>query len=198
VDLFWHALHFSSLELHLKRYNERRYEFYSMLLDGPRRSPFFGNVADSIQSDVFSNPHDKDGYNDTSISNDMITDVYLHWVERERKAESERLLRMQTGGYIWATSSWLVADEGNVAVCLSIDHTYRMARKAKVTSSNNEQSDVFSGGMFQAINENNIILAWVRTDSLYSVSNDNSQLVCIHRSCARQENSKRLRSSSLG
>jgi hypothetical protein len=65
-----------------------------MLLDGPRRLPLFGNVVDSVRGDMFSNPYDKDGYNDSSISSDMITDVYLHWVEGERKADSERLLRM--------------------------------------------------------------------------------------------------------
>jgi hypothetical protein len=45
----------------------------------------------------FSDPWNADGYSDNCITDDLITDVYLDFIERTRKVESERYLRTLTG-----------------------------------------------------------------------------------------------------
>jgi hypothetical protein len=46
---------------------------------------------------AFSEPYALDGYADASITDDLITDVYLEFGERTRRIESERYLRTLTG-----------------------------------------------------------------------------------------------------
>lgn len=46
----------------------------------------------------FSSPTDPDGYNDSVISDDMIGEVYSHFIQ-VRRAESETLLRCITGTF---------------------------------------------------------------------------------------------------
>ena len=59
----------------------------------PRRiSPF-----ETAPVEPFSAPYDAGGYADTSISHDMVTDVFLEFSSRTRKNESEKYLRSITG-----------------------------------------------------------------------------------------------------
>lgn len=45
----------------------------------------------------FSAPNDENGYNDTSITNDMINDVYAEFVIKTREADSAKYARTLTG-----------------------------------------------------------------------------------------------------
>jgi hypothetical protein len=95
--------HTSFLELHLKRYFERKLEYAGILLYGPSRHSAFDirnrTPHESIERDTFSAPYDRSGYNDTYISDEMITELYQYWVEVSRRDESERFLRGLPGSH---------------------------------------------------------------------------------------------------
>jgi hypothetical protein len=78
-------------ELHLLEYKQKMLE-YIQNAPNHRASPF--DVKPLVP---FSTPYDPAGYADASISDDLISDVYLEFSERTRKSESERYLRTLTG-----------------------------------------------------------------------------------------------------
>lgn len=45
----------------------------------------------------FSTPENKQGYNDSPITHDLITDVYLEFIQRTRQEESSEYCRTRTG-----------------------------------------------------------------------------------------------------
>jgi len=49
---------------------------------------------------MFSKPDLEDGYNDVSIMSDMITDVYLDFVEQTRQTESADYCKTLTGMWV--------------------------------------------------------------------------------------------------
>ncbi|KAF7969565.1 hypothetical protein HWV62_26925 [Athelia sp. TMB] len=90
----------------------------------------------------FSGPWDPSGYNDTSITDDLISDVYLSFSDRTRTQESQTYLRTLT------------------AQCVSMDNTFKLAAKATVVDANHSHSKLMSGGILSALNEFNEIIAW--------------------------------------
>lgn len=84
-------------ELHLKRYFERKFEYAGILLDGPNRHSAFDirnrTPHESIERDTFSAPYNRSGYNDTHVSDEVITEIYQCWVETSRRKDSEQFLR---------------------------------------------------------------------------------------------------------
>ncbi|KAA1478099.1 hypothetical protein DENSPDRAFT_885629 [Dentipellis sp. KUC8613] len=83
-------------QLHLLEYNQMRYTYlrqYQVRLGQAK-----GTLLNAPRLEQFSKPGDNDvGYNLTSITDDLITDVYLAFSEKTRKAESEDYLRTLTG-----------------------------------------------------------------------------------------------------
>lgn len=82
----------SNSELHLLEYYQRGLQYLH----------YFGNTTtppgtEPTELEAVSPPGDPDKYNDTSISGDTISAVYLQWVERTRQPESEQHLRTLTG-----------------------------------------------------------------------------------------------------
>lgn len=79
------------LELHLLEYGKRKLEYLRQFSIRPT-SVFKPNPLQ-----VFSNPSDASGYNDKSISDDMITALFIDFSERTQQAESQEYLRTLTG-----------------------------------------------------------------------------------------------------
>lgn len=99
---------------------------------------------------AFSAPHNAKGYNDNSISNDLVTQVYLELSKQTRDAESWAYLRTLTGSLI---SLPILHDVLLIAVtcvnalgiCLSFDHTFKLSKKATVVSSSGQHQQVIRG-----------------------------------------------------
>jgi hypothetical protein len=74
-------------ELHLLEYHKRERDYlehYCALTD---------TRLDYISLRPFSSPLDKTGYGDASISDEIITEVYIRFIQQSRKAESEDYMR---------------------------------------------------------------------------------------------------------
>jgi preprotein translocase subunit Sss1 len=91
----------SPSELHLQEYKQREkeyLEFYS-LNRLKNQATFTFNLQAPVCLKKFSEMKDKDKYNDTPITDDMITDLYQQFVKRTRQPESEEYCKTLTGSY---------------------------------------------------------------------------------------------------
>jgi hypothetical protein len=79
------------VELHLLEYKEKHLD-YLRNFQNRRISPL---RPDSLNE--FSGPWDMTGYADNSITDDLITDLYLEFSEQTRRVESDKYLRTLTG-----------------------------------------------------------------------------------------------------
>ena len=81
-------------ELHLLEYKRRMLEYVQRIkMDKPQHiTPFHLS-----KTKAFSGPYDPDGYNDGSISDDLITDAYLEFSAHTRIIESEAYARVLSG-----------------------------------------------------------------------------------------------------
>ena len=115
------------------------------------------------QLTTFSKPDLEAGYNDTPITSDMITDVYLEFVEQTRQRESADYCKTLTGMLKIdplseiATWYWMF----DLAVCLSLDNTFKSAGKAVVVGKDKSRTKLMKGGILSVLNETNEILSWV-------------------------------------
>jgi hypothetical protein len=83
----------TKLELHLLEYKQRELEYLQFF--GHRHvSPF-----QTVSLKAFSSPFDVEGYADNSITDDLVTDLFLEFSERSRQIESEKYVRTLTGVY---------------------------------------------------------------------------------------------------
>lgn len=73
-------------------------------------------------------PPTEAGYNDTSITDDMIRDVYMAFIERTRSEESDEYLRNLNPGT--DLSKFIV--QLLTGICLSADNTFKVAKKETV------------------------------------------------------------------
>jgi hypothetical protein len=81
-------------ELHLFEYHQTKLEYLQ----------YFAFHAKKQQSTIvsptlsrFSDPDKVDGYNDKSITDDLITDIYLGFSDQTRRTESQEYIRTLTG-----------------------------------------------------------------------------------------------------
>ncbi|KAJ6497153.1 hypothetical protein C8R47DRAFT_1212691 [Mycena vitilis] len=119
-------------QLHLLEYHEYSLEYlqvYQKTYAAPGSLPFL-----STSVTAFSLPNEA-GYNDTSITDDLIRDVYMAFIERTRADESDEYLR----------------------VCLSADNTFKVAGKATVVDASKVRTKVMKGGILSMLNELNEI-----------------------------------------
>ncbi|GBE83061.1 hypothetical protein SCP_0501070 [Sparassis crispa] len=77
-----------------------------------------------------------------SITDDLVTDIYAKFSETTRQKESEDYLQTLA------------------AVCISMDHTFRVAGKASVVDGKRNHLKMMKGGVLSVINENNEIISW--------------------------------------
>lgn len=87
----WLNLHVTQ-ELHLFKYHCRHLE-YLKILGGQKESGVFAVGPPTS----FSGPYEQKGYNDKTITDDMITDVLLEFNERSRRQEASEFTRTLTG-----------------------------------------------------------------------------------------------------
>lgn len=78
-------------ELHLLEYKQRMLEYLSYF-QSARQNPL---ARHDLQ--MFSSPTDEEGYGDSFITHDLITDLYLDFVARVRESESIEYCKTRTG-----------------------------------------------------------------------------------------------------
>lgn len=147
---------FQQLELHLLNYKKRMLEYLTFFCS--RKPNLFGQEP---QLTMFSKPNVEVGYNDVPITSDMITDVYLDFVEQTRQVESADYCKTLTG--IEANPLYEIQTLDNLflAVCLSLDNTFKSAGKAVVVEKDKSHTKLMKGGILSTLNESNEILSWV-------------------------------------
>ncbi|KAJ7081764.1 hypothetical protein B0H15DRAFT_912552, partial [Mycena belliarum] len=112
-------------QLHLLEYHEHSLEYleaYQKMHAAPGSLPF---ARTSIEP--FSSPSGP-GYNDGSITDDIIREVYMVFIQRTRSDESDEYLRNLHPG-----------------VCLSADNTFRAAGKATVVDTSKTRTKLMKG-----------------------------------------------------
>ncbi|KAI5982858.1 hypothetical protein EDD15DRAFT_2109821, partial [Pisolithus albus] len=87
----------------------------------------------------FANPQ---GYAGRSITDEMVSEVYLSFVSRTRQQESEFYLRTLT------------------VICGSLDSTFKVSNKASLTDKDCQRSKHLKGGILSVLNEENQIVSW--------------------------------------
>ncbi|KAJ3550924.1 hypothetical protein NM688_g4971 [Phlebia brevispora] len=92
----------------------------------------------------FSASDDKTGYDDHSITHDLISDVYAEFSTRTRQNESHAYLKTLS------------------AIVLSLDATFKAAKKATIVPKQKDgaHQNPMKGGVLSMINELNEIIAW--------------------------------------
>ncbi|KAA1474099.1 hypothetical protein DENSPDRAFT_852057 [Dentipellis sp. KUC8613] len=127
-------------QLHLFEYHQQRYTYlkhYEAQLARPN------SLVNPPPLEQFSKPGDNTaGYDPTSITDDLVTDVYLEFSQNTRRAESEAYMRTLTG------------------ICLSLDNTFRLSGKATVIYEKTTRLKLMKGGILSVINELNEIISW--------------------------------------
>ncbi|KAJ7157998.1 hypothetical protein C8R43DRAFT_1180381 [Mycena crocata] len=125
-------------QFHLLEYKQRHLEYLNAFKT--RLVPALGPKTCILQT--FSTPDDSNGYNDKSITDDLISDVFLLFSNRTRIAESTKYLQTLS------------------AVCMNLDNTYKVAKKATVVDESRARTKLMKGGILSILNENNIIISW--------------------------------------
>ena len=103
------------------------------------------------------------GYNGTSITDDMVADVYARFSEARQK-ECEEHLRTLTGEERFppvAISGMASNPSSTAATTLSLDATFRTAAKASFVNDDRSRSSIFNGGLHTAVNQKSLIIAYV-------------------------------------
>lgn len=99
----------------------------------------------STKLEEFSGLWDTNGYNDTSITDDLITDIL-------------------TGEWCSQSIDEHKLTQCNSDACLSLDNTFKLAAKVTVVEhGDSSHSKLMKGGILSVINKSSEILAWVRT-----------------------------------
>jgi hypothetical protein len=89
----------SATEMHLLEYR-RRFLEYLQAFEARRETPFSPAILKPFSVPQNERAHSKSsplGYDDKSISDEMITEVFVEFSARTRQAESEQYLRTLTG-----------------------------------------------------------------------------------------------------
>lgn len=82
-------------ELHLFEYHQAKLEYLQYFAFQTKKQQ--STLASPPTLSRFSDPGKADGYNDKSITDDLITDIYLGFSDQTRRAESQEYLRTLTG-----------------------------------------------------------------------------------------------------
>jgi hypothetical protein len=110
------------------------------------------NIFKPIVLQQFSAPNSTIGYNDKTISDDIITELYLEFSQRTREEESSEYLRTLTGKLCLLIFSVTDSDLWP-AICASLDNTFRSAGKASIADSKGNRSKPWKGGLQSLLTE---------------------------------------------
>ncbi|KIO24054.1 hypothetical protein M407DRAFT_26496 [Tulasnella calospora MUT 4182] len=135
-------------QLHLLEYHQRRLQYFKLLAKKiglaartPNQQLGLGTFfATSAIIKPFSDPSDPEGYNLTTISDEVITSVYKHFAGT-RTLDSEQLIR------------------GITCKVLSFDATYKVTKKATISTGSGTRDKAFQT-MVTMITEDNLIASW--------------------------------------
>ena len=105
---------------------------------------------------------DLNGYDGTSITDDMVADVYARFSEH-RQRECEEHLRTLTGTWrqLLPYSGMALNLILTAATTLSLDATFRTAAKASFVNDDRSRSSIFNGGLHTAVNQKALIIAYM-------------------------------------
>ena len=112
----------------------------------------------------FSAPTDEDGYGDSPITNNLITDVYLEFITKTRQDKSVEYCKTREGLLHRVFPFTFIGHHltcGCLAISLSLDNTFKSAGKAVVVDKAKNRVRLLKGGVLSVINEKSEILAWV-------------------------------------
>ncbi|KAK7050400.1 hypothetical protein R3P38DRAFT_3173760 [Favolaschia claudopus] len=126
-------------QLHLLEYHEYSLEF----LRAYQEENFKPGTLTFPRTFSPISPPTEQGYNDTSITDDFIRDIYMGFIDRTRSEESTEYLKNLNPG-----------------ICLSTDNTFKVAGKATVVDTTKTRTKLMKGGILSIINELNEIIAW--------------------------------------
>ncbi|KAJ7668743.1 hypothetical protein DFH06DRAFT_1378734 [Mycena polygramma] len=124
-------------QFHLLEYKQRHLEYFNAFKRCP--VPVLGAPC-VLES--FSIPDDPDQYNDKSITDDQVSDIFLQFSNRTRLEECSKYLRTLS------------------AICMNLDNTYKAANKATVIDSSKVRTKAMKGGILSVLNEMNEIISW--------------------------------------
>lgn len=85
-----------STELHLLEYRQRMLEYLLYFKSGQQN-----RMTERNSVRPFSSPTDENGYGDSFITNDLITDLYLDFIAKGRKSESIEYAQTRTGKFVF-------------------------------------------------------------------------------------------------
>jgi hypothetical protein len=74
---------------------------------------------------------DEDGYGDSPITNDLITDIYLEFIMKTRQEESVEYCKTREG-QLHSNFIRNSLMHGRLAISLSLDNTFKSAGKAVI------------------------------------------------------------------
>ncbi|KAJ7182935.1 hypothetical protein C8R43DRAFT_968527 [Mycena crocata] len=126
-------------QLHLQEYHQHAMEYLRAYTFAHPQPVLSFSTQSSFT--VFS-PPDSGGYNDDSITDDLITDLYIDFVETTRKLESGEYLRNLT------------------AISMGLDNTFKVASKATIVENDKSHKNLMKGGVLSVLNELNDIISW--------------------------------------
>ncbi|KAG9028629.1 hypothetical protein FS837_003829, partial [Tulasnella sp. UAMH 9824] len=142
-------LHEHIFQLHLLEYHQRRLQYLKLVSEALASTKsatkqscldtFF--VAPTWVIEPFSEPLNAQGYNLTSISDDMIFSVYQHFANT-RTRESEELIR------------------GITCKVLSFDATYKATKKATISTTKKGTRQKPFETLVTMITEDNLVASW--------------------------------------
>ncbi|KAG2114786.1 uncharacterized protein F5147DRAFT_769513 [Suillus discolor] len=101
-----------------------------------------GSMTAGSGLQAFSEPDDQLGYDNKSIPNEIITEVFVDFLTRTRQDESALYLKSLS------------------AICSSLDNTFKASNKATLTNKDGQKTREIKGGILTVLNESNEIIAW--------------------------------------
>ena len=155
-----------SLELHLLEYHQSKLEYLQFYKVQSKQVAFQKRPELRHYSLPQRVGKDLNGYDGTSITDNMVTDVYAQFSEVRQK-ECEEHLRMLTGasGVVRMVVLPYLAMAPNhlstAATTLSLDATFHTMSKASIIKEDRSHSSIFNGRLHTAINQKSLIVAYV-------------------------------------
>jgi hypothetical protein len=143
-------------ELHLLEYSQIKLEYLRYFESRKTHASLF-----PVMLKAFSEPWDSHGYRNKSITDDLITDVYIMFSDQTRNSESQAYLRTLTGQFSSDAGTLQFPAHHATAKCLSLDNTFKVSSKATVVDKDGKHSKLTKGGILNVLNEVNETLAWV-------------------------------------
>ncbi|PPQ84313.1 hypothetical protein CVT26_011237 [Gymnopilus dilepis] len=126
-------------QLHLLEYHVQQLEYVTAF--GARSAQTL--ISNPLEN--FSSYDDPNAYDETSITHDMVTCIYLEFSSKTRQKECTDYLKTRTG------------------IVISLDNTFKSSGKVLVVEKDKSRVKLMKGGVLSVLNELNDIISWVRS-----------------------------------